>query len=508
MKNTLLVAFLWLSAYMVQAQDTIHYFNKSYSADTINLLTSIGVGTNNGYYLIGSGSTLLNQTALFLIKTDLMGNQEWRVNIDVNDNHNIPSLELGRRAFISKDSCLVFTYTKGVLSNGFLNRTYLVKVKLDGTIAWSKQSLGTGVQRAIQVIETYDGRFTLFGSLYYENDTSKHSLRKKNTTGVVQWHHKYVLDDDPYNPLLQQTHDGGYIFSTSMYNNDTKYDIYTVKIDSLGVVQWSNKFGGQYYDAVCDVTLLANNQYLLTSRSCLANNFDGYMRLTKLNNLGEIIWDSIYYTMPQLSYSNSPIFFLSDSSFVTSLNFRSDITGRISNWFTYFDLQGNILSRHEYSLNPNEDVYIQNLRRTPDGGFMMVGHDYAGMPPKGYLVKTDSLGRSCSWVGCDSIAYNFANVVLPWTPIEVEVQMFEVYPNPAQDYLSINNLSSEQNVTFVLYDVLGRVVLQQTLNSPSFGGSKGEATISTKHLPSGIYLYQIINPQNQTLQYGKVSIVR
>jgi hypothetical protein len=73
--------------------------------------------------------------------------------------------------------------------------------------------------------------------------------------------------------------------------------------------------------------------------------------------------------------------------------------------------------------------------------------------------------------------------------------------------LVISSQTSATNATFVLYDVLGREQLRQNLSSPSFGGDKGEATIATEHLPSGIYLYQIINPQNQTLQHGKLSIL-
>ena len=173
------------------------------------------------------------------------------------------------------------------------------------------------------------------------------------------------------------------------------------------------------------------------------------------------------------------------------------------------DLSGNILWEQEFSSNLNEDSYLKDLRRTPDGGFIMAGYEYTSTPQKGYLVKTDSLGRSCSWVGCDSVGYVYAVGIPPVLPLEGGVRGgLLVYPNPAQDYLTISNLSTQQNTTFVLYDVLGKAVVRQALNTPSFGGGKGEATISTKHLPSGIYLYQIINPQNQTLQYGKVSIVR
>jgi hypothetical protein len=74
-----------------------------------------------------------------------------------------------------------------------------------------------------------------------------------------------------------------------------------------------------------------------------------------------------------------------------------------------------------------------------------------------------------------------------------------VLPNPANEQISINSLKPLSG-TFVLYDVLGKEVARQVL-------SANNTSVKTEHLPSGIYLYQIINPQNQTLQYGKVSIL-
>ena len=84
--------------------------------------------------------------------------------------------------------------------------------------------------------------------------------------------------------------------------------------------------------------------------------------------------------------------------------------------------------------------------------------------------------------------------------------VMQVLPNPANMQLTINS-TKPLSGTFVLYDVLGKEVARQALNTPSFGGGKEEATVATKHLPSGIYVYQIINPQNQILQVGKVGIV-
>jgi hypothetical protein len=83
---------------------------------------------------------------------------------------------------------------------------------------------------------------------------------------------------------------------------------------------------------------------------------------------------------------------------------------------------------------------------------------------------------------------------------QMEMGGFSVYPNPAQDHLVVQNHNQEQSATFILYDVLGRQVLSFTPNNQS--------VVPINHLPSGVYLYQFINPQNQMLTYGKVSVVR
>ena len=493
---------------IAKAQDTVRYFNKTYWADTMNLLTPIGVATNDGYYLIGNCISV-SQTSVFVMKTDLAGNQEWWVNVDVKGNEDIPSLQLGVQAIISKDSCLVFTYTKRVFGNGLLRDIYLVKMRLDGTIIWNKQQVGYGEEQALQVIETHDGGFALFGFQYYENDTTKYYLVKTDTAGVEQWHQSYVLDEHSVGLSFQQTADGGYILGGYGYSNATQYDTYIIKTDSLGFVEWTNNFGGQYNDCGGTVNLLANGQYLVLGCDYTSDFFDRYLRLTKLNSAGTIVLDTVYYNKDYKA-QQTPAVFLSDSTFVFLTYTFSNITGRVVNVMLHCDLSGNILWEQEFSSNLNEDCYLKDLRRTPDGGFVMAGYEYTSTPQKGYLVKTDSLGRSCSWVGCDSVGYVYpVGIASPLPPPKEGVKEggLWVYPNPAQDYLTISNLMLEQNATFVLYDVVGKTVLQQTLNSPSFGGGKGEATISTKHLPSGMYLYHIFNPQKQTLQYGKVSIV-
>ena len=83
------------------------------------------------------------------------------------------------------------------------------------------------------------------------------------------------------------------------------------------------------------------------------------------------------------------------------------------------------------------------------------------------------------------------------TPQSQTKDVFSIYPNPASNQLHI---TSTIPATFVLYDLLGRAVRQVGLGS-------GTVQVSVLGLPAGTYFYQIINPQKQILQHGKLSIV-
>jgi hypothetical protein len=61
----------------------------------------------------------------------------------------------------------------------------------------------------------------------------------------------------------------------------------------------------------------------------------------------------------------------------------------------------------------------------------------------------------------------------------------KVYPNPASSYLHIEHSLTEQNPSFVLYNMIGQVVLQKQLS-----GASELTLIDVSMLPSGSYFYR------------------
>lgn len=83
-------------------------------------------------------------------------------------------------------------------------------------------------------------------------------------------------------------------------------------------------------------------------------------------------------------------------------------------------------------------------------------------------------------VGVDTAACPYAFINQP-----AKTFLFQIYPNPAKDWMSISNLTNEKNLTFNLFDYLGKNVLTQ-----DFSNLKNEK-IDISNFKPGIYYIQI-----------------
>ncbi|MEO8761695.1 MAG: T9SS type A sorting domain-containing protein [Bacteroidia bacterium] len=84
----------------------------------------------------------------------------------------------------------------------------------------------------------------------------------------------------------------------------------------------------------------------------------------------------------------------------------------------------------------------------------------------------------------------------------IDNNMARIYPNPAATILNID-YTTNNNAAFVLYDINGRVVLKQVLNA-----GQNHIEISSFDLQNGLYMYHIYTNDGQTLQKGKVTILK
>nr|WP_315197688.1 T9SS C-terminal target domain-containing protein [uncultured Flavobacterium sp.] len=158
------------------------------------------------------------------------------------------------------------------------------------TIQWQKTFGGSnsGIANCIQ--QTTDGGFIVAGSTN-SNDgevTNHHGgtdiwIVKLNDSGSIQWQKTLGGSKDDQANSMQQTSDGGYIIAgiTSSKDGDVTnkkeengIDYWVIKLDFSGNIQWQKVFGGDSYDEAKSVQQTIDGGYILagSSRSNFGND--------------------------------------------------------------------------------------------------------------------------------------------------------------------------------------------------------------------------------------------
>ena len=81
--------------------------------------------------------------------------------------------------------------------------------------------------------------------------------------------------------------------------------------------------------------------------------------------------------------------------------------------------------------------------------------------------------------------------------LENQIESWVIYPNPAQTYLSVENVAiqDKEQIPYEVYDITGR--LQQN-------GFLGDGMVHVSSLSNGIYLLKLILPdKTETIRFIK-----
>ncbi len=179
---------------------------------------------------------------------------------------------------------------------------YLIRTNANGIVLWSKEyggSIGLS-DKGYSVRETSDGGFIITGTTEtYGSGGDDVYLLKVSALGAVQWTTTIgsagavsVMDAGRE---VQETNDGGYIVVGYTSAIDINFsDVYLIKLNSTGVVQWKKTYGGSSYDIGYTVQQTTDNGFIIgaTTNSYGAGNWDAYLIKTDAN--GVLQWSKAY----------------------------------------------------------------------------------------------------------------------------------------------------------------------------------------------------------------------
>jgi PKD repeat protein len=246
---------------------------------------------------------------------------------------------------------------------------WVVKVNATGAMQWQHMIGGSSTELAGGIQQTSDGGYILLGSSGSNNfDASGTTyggldlwIAKLGATGAIDWqkHLGGNLEDKGYS--VRQTADGGYILlgeSKSSASGDVtaanhgavnSLDVWAVKLDSSGGIQWQKLLGGSMDDYGSSIRQTTDGGYILLGSSASSQSGD-----------------------------------------VTGV--RHGTTGT-DLWAVNLDGSGNIRWQHLLGGGANE--VGTSVQQTADGGYVLTG--YSGSSASGDVTGT-SHGSTDTWL--------------------------------------------------------------------------------------------------------------
>jgi hypothetical protein len=255
---------------------------------------------------------------------------------------------------------------------------------------WSQTYGGTWYDEAYSLVETPDGGYLMAGTTNsFGSDGYDIWLVKTDMYGKMEWNKTYGGTEEEGAHSLVEASDGGYAIAG--YTNSSgagSYDFWLLKIDAAGNMEWNVTYGGAGEDLVSSMVATSDGGYALAGRtdSFGSGGNDGW--LVKTDAFGNMEWNT--------TYGGADID--SVQSLVASLDGGYALSGYTvfgffsvpDNWLIKVDEFGNIEWNQTYTDWMN---WVSSLAVTSDGGYALAGETSVSDNYDVFLVKTDAIGN-------------------------------------------------------------------------------------------------------------------
>jgi len=496
-----------LGCNFLTAQNNLNLFSKLYADSTGGAFLMPFVDTLGDNYITITSENGPNVNRLISYQlVDSLGNLSESYKLDSMDYY---LLVLAHGFTKTKDGEYVIAYGKLLEDN--TGDIRVVRFTKEGEIKWKKDISNPAHEFLRNIIPTSDGGCLLLGGwqVLEPFEFSNNYLVKMDSLGEVEWSKQYLLGDtaqagpgnDGFGNIafsaIQMS--DGYVIGSAAKINGLDRDIAWFKIDLDGELIWTKSIENELVDD-CWATFYpwTDSTYLMLS--CLNQPYQRGLLVAEMNAEFDTLW-SVYHDTPERNYFpiGDPVIH-SNGDFTSLTNFTYYPGALEQPQLIRVDRQGEIKWKKNYTLTITNGVILESLKPTKDGGFIMAGYQSTGQQ-QGWLIKTDSVGNTCSYIGCDS------SVLLVDTTTSLSSLSFDenhiiVSPNPANDYVLVKHeIYNREHLSFQLYDLNGRLVKKQVVLEPSLFHR-----VWLKDLVEGIYVYTLTDERNQIYKNGQLVI--
>ena len=291
----------------------------------------------------------------------------------------------------------------------------IIKTDSIGNILWAKifgsDTVDCHHGNTFQSLtQTRDGGYIFAGSkessyfTTHVNSTYDMYVVRLNSLGDTLWTKTFnYYQGTTFCNSIKETIDGGFIIGGNIYSHDPSGDALLMKLDSVGNCIWQKRYGGtltHFGDTFNDVEQTSDGGYIAsgTTYSFPPDSFNANIYVLKLNSIGDTIWTKTYGGANQDFMQN---ILKTDN---TGHAFLAQGNSFANNQFCLYLIKTNLVGDTVFTkvFGPSSGDCASSS--THDMGYIIGGKIYDSISPYGkwYIVKTDSLGNS----GCKQFNAN------------------------------------------------------------------------------------------------------
>ncbi len=183
---------------------------------------------DRGYIIIGETQSFgVNYADVYFIKTDSLGNILW------NKTYGSTNVDIGFSAQQTNDGGFIISGSQSTLVGN--TNVYLIKTDINGDTLWTRTFGGTSSDIGWSVQQTIDGGYIVAGGTQSFGNSGEVFLIKTNATGYPLWAKTFGGISYEWGNNVRQTADGGFIIvGSSTSFGAGNIDVYLIKTDSMG----------------------------------------------------------------------------------------------------------------------------------------------------------------------------------------------------------------------------------------------------------------------------------
>jgi len=406
----------------------------------------------------------LREENIYLIKTDANGNDLWTKEIQVRDYSE------GKSVQQTSDGGYIITGNSRWSTS--LSDMVLIKTDASGNVIWTKTFGGSSRYddgRCVQ--QTTDGGYIIAGRTDTYGQLTDVYLVKTDASGNLEWQQVNNGSGHEDGNYVEQTSDGGFIVvGYTLRIGTSSDDVYLIKTDATGNFQWEQIFGGTSYgedDRGYAVQQISGGGYIITGRTRSYGAVGNDIWLVKTDANGNTLWTKTFG-----GSASDLAFFVqqtNDGGFIITGHTNSFGAGGYDVWLIKTDANGNTLWTKTFGGSADDLAF--SVQQTNDGGYIVAGHTIS-FGAGGYDVWLIKTTPDPSGVDEVSISNKVA-----------------ITPNPFTTSTTLSyELKQPEKVILTIYEYMGKQVYNTEENQPQ---GKQQFMWNAEGYANGVYYYRL-----------------